>query len=208
MIDINTALLDGELGADGRLEKPETFDGLMAPLPVLGDPMPNNLAAHRWHVPILDEIEEADLIRRAQDGDKRAGAKLLLSFQRTILRLVGKRGIPRPKHKKGFWFIDDRYDDLVAAGFLAAWEAVENFDLTSGLRFGTYGVQCIAGKMANEARRLRKCGIKGDTRLQRYVFNHFDLTADQIVSKVKELKQPIYCKRCAQATRWSTGAAG
>src|SRR5262249_33765729 len=46
------------------------------PLPVTDGPSPNDLAKHRWWVPLLKAGEQADLLRDAKSGSKAAKDKL------------------------------------------------------------------------------------------------------------------------------------
>jgi len=52
-----------------------------------------NLTTHRWCDPIPSAAEEAELVRRAQAGCKRAAERLVVTFHRLILAIAGRRGV-------------------------------------------------------------------------------------------------------------------
>ena len=115
----------------------------------------NNLA-------ILSKDKERELIRLAQAGDKRAGSELLASFRQFVLSAVRKR---KPSAD-----LLDLFDDLVAAGMTALWDAILRFDLERNCRLATYAAPWIDGAVAAEAKAARRHGGVGETRVERFAY--------------------------------------
>jgi DNA-directed RNA polymerase sigma subunit (sigma70/sigma32) len=124
MTDEITGQLATGLPLDSRIETPETFDRITASLPRSdAPPSPNNLAVHRWHDPILEPGEVADLVRRAQAGDGRAKTTLLKRFHRKILK-TARMFIPAKKLELD----GPEPEDLVSAGGLGFLIGLNRYD--------------------------------------------------------------------------------
>jgi hypothetical protein len=157
----------------GRDDEPTRFDPYRAKdLPRSPGPSPNNLAVHRWFVPILDAAEEAELVRLAQLGDKRAAIKLVECLHRWILELAGRRrgnyllGVGRSRSHG-----NELFDERIAAAVLAFWQGVCTFRPELHYRLSTHCWLRVTGAISDEAKRYRKRGIAGETLLQRIAFS-------------------------------------
>ncbi len=85
---------------------------------------------------LLSHKQTQELIRLAQQGDEGAQEKLVLcntALVRSIIKKYQGRGA--------------EYDDLFQIGYLGLVKAIQNFDLSLGLRFSTYAVPMIAGEI-------------------------------------------------------------
>jgi hypothetical protein len=98
-----------------------------------------NLARYRFYGPILDEIEERDLIRRAQAGDAIAVDRLVRSHARTVLKIAGE-------------YYGPTRDDLTAAGFRGLIEAIKHFNLSSPYGLRAYSESWIRKFISEEAK--------------------------------------------------------
>jgi DNA-directed RNA polymerase specialized sigma subunit len=146
------------------------------PAGMVGTSRDNDLSRKRWRTPILSFEEERDLIRDTRSGDKRvqdrAKNRLYQSFHRTILKIASKYSGPT-------------HVELMAAGSLGFWEAVERFDLTRNRgRLRTYADSWIRKHILKEIERWNKGGDRSDTRADRWVYSHPNATAEEVVAAV------------------------
>lgn len=160
-------VLDGERGLDDEVERPETFDRLIDELPRRGSPTPSNLVVFRDNGPILDGMEEADLIRRAKAGHGPSKEWLLKRFHRTILK-IARKSVSDPRLK-----IDSSpyFGDLVAAGAVGFLEALHRFNPGRNNRLYAYAKHYIEKAIREEAKSFWQNGITGETRIDRRIYN-------------------------------------
>ncbi len=82
--------------------------------------------------PLLHPDEEHELLERAQAGDEEAQTRLIESNLRLVIsvaRRYARPGLP--------------LEDLVQEGAIGLIKAIQNFDLSRGLRFSTYAIHWI-----------------------------------------------------------------
>ena len=84
----------------------------------------------------LTQVEMDTLLRRAQEGDKRAREELIEGNLRLVLSVIQRFD------KRG-----ESPDDLFQVGCIGLIKAISNFDPTKNVRFSTYGVPMIAGEV-------------------------------------------------------------
>ena len=109
-----------------------------------------DLSRYRRYGPKLEVEEERLLIALAQSGHDVAGWRLHQAFHGNILGLAGKH-VPkgqtylkkRPGYKKATLHTSELFEDLVAAGHLALWEAIRGFNLYGQLGTGDYTEQHV-----------------------------------------------------------------
>lgn len=85
---------------------------------------------------VLKNNETMELLKKAQDGDKRAREEVVSGNLRLVLSVVQRfssRGEPM--------------DDLFQVGVIGLLKAVDNFDISQPVRFSTYGVPMIIGEI-------------------------------------------------------------
>jgi DNA-directed RNA polymerase specialized sigma24 family protein len=159
-------------------------------------PCISDLAEHRWRLPLLTAAEEIELVRRVRAGDRRAFNRLLANVHGLVLKTADRhmprywrwRRLPRKcRHTNNLFF-----EDLVAEGCFAVWQAVPGFDLDGGYRFWTYARQRVSGAISDAARKWRRGG-SGDGRLDRWLYSHPHASPEEVLSaQQKLLKRPIY----------------
>jgi hypothetical protein len=154
----------------------------------------NNLVLYRWCGPILTASEEIELIAKVQAGDRDtkaqaggrdAGWLLLRSFHRKIRQLAGKH-VPRSHYRSQL------FDDLIAEGMLALWEAALSFDLNSGFRFWSFALKSVSGAISDAAKEWRKQGIGGESRTDRWLLHHYNAETGELVAASKKLGKTFH----------------
>jgi hypothetical protein len=161
----DTNPLNGEIHLDGKVERPESFDHLIDGLPRSGSPTESNLVVFRDFSPILDGMEEADLVRSAKSGDGPAKDRLLKKYHRAILKIAMK-SVPDPRLK----IANSPYlGDLVAAGGVGFLEALHRFNPGRNNRLFAYAKHYIEKAVRLEAKRFWNNGTTGETRIDRRI---------------------------------------
>lgn len=134
-------------------------------------PVQSDLARYRFRRPILTPGEERDLLRLAQAGDSPAKNKLVRRFHRLVLKIAAQYHGPA-------------HDDLVAAGLLGLVEAIATFDLQRNNGLKAHAEWLIRKELRKEAKQWRKRGGAGETRADRWIYNHRNATAAEVVAAV------------------------
>ncbi len=109
---------------------------------------------------LLEEKEEQDLVKRYQEeGDTRAGDKLINSHVRLVLKVASQyRGYDIP------------LEDLVAEGNIGLVEALRRFDGDKGVRFSTYAMWWIKAHINEYVMRNFSMVRIGTTAAQKKLF--------------------------------------
>ncbi len=87
-------------------------------------------------LPILSNDEKNDLLRKIKAGDKQAKERFIEGNLRLVLSIVQR-----------FAGRGECMDDLFQVGCIGLIKSIDNFDLSLGLRFSTYGVPMILGEI-------------------------------------------------------------
>ncbi len=87
-------------------------------------------------LPLLTAKESDELLHRLKAGDAAARERFIVGNMRLVLSLV-----------KRFWATDANADDVFQAGCIGLLKAIDNFDLSVGVRFSTYAVPMILGEI-------------------------------------------------------------
>ena len=85
---------------------------------------------------VLKNDEMTELLRRTKDGDLSAREALIQGNLRLVLSVIQK-----------FLGRGENMDDLFQVGCIGLIKAIDNFDITQGVRFSTYGVPMIVGEI-------------------------------------------------------------
>lgn len=87
-------------------------------------------------LPLLSAKENEELMIKLKAGDKAAREKFIIGNMRLVLSLV-----------KRFWAKNANADDVFQAGCVGLIKAIDNFDLSVGVKFSTYAVPMIVGEI-------------------------------------------------------------
>ncbi len=87
-------------------------------------------------LPILPEREKMELILKSQAGDSTARQKMIYGNLRLVLSVVQR-----------FAGRKESMDDLFQVGCIGLMKAIDNFNVSLGLRFSTYGQPMIVGEI-------------------------------------------------------------
>lgn len=87
-------------------------------------------------LPKLKEEESMELLKRAKLGDENAREEFIVANMRLVLSVI-----------KRFWSKNKSSDDVFQAGCIGLIKAIDNFDLSVGVKFSTYAVPMIIGEI-------------------------------------------------------------
>ncbi len=87
-------------------------------------------------LPILKESEKIELIKKSQAGDNKARQDMVYGNLRLVLSVVQR-----------FASRKENMDDLFQVGCIGLMKAIDNFNVSLGLRFSTYGQPMIVGEI-------------------------------------------------------------
>ena len=87
-------------------------------------------------LPKLSEKETLALLERAKAGDENAREEFIVANMRLVLSII-----------KRFWTKNKSSDDVFQAGCIGLIKAIDNFDLSVGVKFSTYAVPMIIGEI-------------------------------------------------------------
>lgn len=85
---------------------------------------------------VLSEKEKTELLKRIRNGDKDAREYLINGNLRLVLSVIQR-----------FSSRGENLDDLFQVGCIGLIKAIDNFNVTLGLRFSTYAVPMIIGEI-------------------------------------------------------------
>ena len=85
---------------------------------------------------VLTEAEKTALLQRVRQGDRQAREQLVSGNLRLVLSVIQR-----------FTGRGENLDDLFQVGCIGLIKAIDNFDLSLGVRFSTYGVPMIIGEI-------------------------------------------------------------
>lgn len=87
-------------------------------------------------LPVLTGAEKLELLKRIKQGDKNAKERFIEGNLRLVLSIVQR-----------FSDRGESMDDLFQVGCIGLIKSAENFDVSLGLQFSTYGVPMILGEI-------------------------------------------------------------
>ncbi|MDE6442537.1 MAG: sigma-70 family RNA polymerase sigma factor [Clostridia bacterium] len=87
-------------------------------------------------LPTLSAKEQKELMLELKSGNERAREKFITGNLRLVLSLVRR-----------FWAKNANADDVFQAGCVGLIKAIDNFDVSIGVRFSTYAVPMILGEI-------------------------------------------------------------
>lgn len=134
-------------------------------------------------LPLLSAKEQQELMIRLKAGDDAARERFIVGNMRLVLSLVRR-----------FWAKKANADDVFQAGCVGLIKAIDNFDVTVGVKFSTYAVPMILGEIKRYLRdgnSLRVSRSIRDTAYQilkvreRLEIDDDDVTYDKIANEMK-----------------------
>ncbi len=87
-------------------------------------------------LPILKNKEKEELFKRVQAGDEKAKEEFIYSNLRLVLSVIKK-----------FANRGENIDDIFQVGVIGLIKAINNFDVTQGVKLSTYAVPMIIGEV-------------------------------------------------------------
>jgi RNA polymerase sporulation-specific sigma factor len=84
------------------------------------------------------QIDEKELITKAQQGDREAYEKIIAMFTPYIKHIARK-----------YFLLDADIEDLMQIGFLALCDAINKYDINSKANFKTFLYLCVQGDIKN-----------------------------------------------------------
>ena len=87
-------------------------------------------------LPLLSSKEQEELMLAIKAGDESARERFITGNLRLVLSLVRR-----------FWAKNANADDVFQAGCVGLIKAIDNFDVTVGVKFSTYAVPMILGEI-------------------------------------------------------------
>lgn len=87
-------------------------------------------------LPLLKGEEKEELIRRIKEGDAEARDAYIKGNLRLVLSIIQR-----------FSASNENVDDLFQIGCIGLMKAIDNFDLSQGVKFSTYAVPMIIGEI-------------------------------------------------------------
>ncbi len=87
-------------------------------------------------LPRITEEQGVELLKRIKLGDEFAREKFIVANMRLVLSII-----------KRFWMTTKSSDDVFQAGCIGLIKAIDNFDLSVGVKFSTYAVPMIIGEI-------------------------------------------------------------
>ncbi len=92
-------------------------------------------------LPNLKESAQMELLKKAKSGDERAREDFIVANMRLVLSII-----------KRFRSKNPNPDDMFQAGCIGLIKAMDNFDLSVGVKFSTYAVPMIIGEIKRHLR--------------------------------------------------------
>lgn len=118
----------------------------------------------------LTDDEKNELLKRAKAGDSMAREELINGNLRLVLSIIQR-----------FGGRSEEADDLFQVGCIGLIKAIDNFDLTVGVKFSTYAVPMIIGEIR---RYLRDNSMMRISRSMRDLAYHALKTREELTSKL------------------------
>lgn len=96
---------------------------------------------------VLKEADKLRLLALAQAGDSKARDELIVGNLRLVLSVVGRISGRKSGSRGSGGGKGETPDDLFQVGCIGLIKAIDNFDLSQGVKFSTYAVPMILGEV-------------------------------------------------------------
>ena len=136
---------------------------------------------------VLSEKEKNELLKRVKSGDKSARENLINGNLKLVLSVIQR-----------FSSRGENLDDLFQVGCIGLIKAIDNFDITLGLRFSTYAVPMIIGEIRRYLRDynpIRVSRSMRDTAYQAMKIKERIINETQREPSVEEIAREMNVKR-------------
>lgn len=140
---------------------------------------------------VLSEKEKIELLKKTKGGDKEAREALINGNLRLVLSVIQR-----------FAARGENLDDLFQVGCIGLIKAIDNFDVTLGLKFSTYAVPMIIGEIRRYLRDYNPIRVSRSIRDTAY---HAMKIKERIINEtqreptVEEISEEMGVKREAVA---------
>ena len=133
-------------------------------------------------LPLLKATEKEELILKIKQGDREAREEYIKGNLRLVLSIIQR-----------FNSGNENVDDLFQIGCIGLMKAIDNFDLTQGVKFSTYAVPMIIGEIRRYLRDNNAIRVSRGTRdlAYRALQMRDKLTKEQMVSKATEVAKLV-----------------
>ncbi len=150
---------------------------------------------------VLTEAEKTALLQRLQDGEQSARDELVNGNLRLVLSIVQR-----------FSGRGENPDDLFQVGCIGLMKAIDNFDLSIGVKFSTYAVPLIIGeirrylrdnnsiRISRSVRDVAYRAMQSKERLQKEkgseptveeIAEDIELTREEVVMALEAIVEPV-----------------
>ena len=136
---------------------------------------------------VLSEKEKNELLKKVKLGDKTARENLINGNLKLVLSVIQR-----------FSSRGENLDDLFQVGCIGLIKAIDNFDITLGLRFSTYAVPMIIGEIRRYLRDynpIRVSRSMRDTAYQAMKIKERIINETQREPSVDEIAREMNVKR-------------
>ena len=103
----------------------------------------------------MKDLTNEQLCKLAQAGDKQA-VSLLIEANLPFVRKVANQIVGNPVRQEHLSTCGVGFDDLVQAGSIGLWRAIDNYDLSSDTQFLTYAAPAIKRSMSDLIRQYSR----------------------------------------------------
>ena len=141
-------------------------------------------------LPLLTNEEKDMLFARIKQGDKSAREEYIRGNLRLVLSIIQR-----------FSGNNENVDDLFQIGCIGLMKAIDNFDITQGVKFSTYAVPMIIGEIRRHlrdhhalrvSRSLRDIAYKAMQAKERYITEHLrEPTIEQLAQAIEMKKEDV-----------------
>lgn len=116
----------------------------------------------------MKDLTNEQLCKLAQAGDEQA-VSLLIKANLPFVRKVANQIVENPVWQEHLSSCGVGFDDLVQAGSIGLWRAIDSYDLSSGVKFLTYAAPAIIAiiKKANNNQTRRTNGSSPEEKHKR-----------------------------------------
>ena len=133
-------------------------------------------------IKVLTDEEKNELFKRYQNGDKKAREELACGNLKLVLSIL-----------KRYQNRCDNMDDLFQIGCVGLMKAIDNFDLSHGVKFSTYAVPLILGEIRRYLR--DNSNLRISRSIKDLAYKILKVKEEYFISHGKELSNEAVSKK-------------